>query len=182
MSIGARIGNLAVRTKIFASFVVILALLAGLGGTALQRSSAMHTTVEAITTNYMISLIYLGKMRTDFTGYRGSVARQLLWADDKTARQGAEAKLAPLKKTYQEYETKYTAIVDPGTETRLDAEVKAAESAYFDNAAHLQDQISHSGSQRRSRSTHPRSLPEFQETSRKGICPRFVMRSMAIAA
>jgi methyl-accepting chemotaxis protein len=139
MSISARIGNLAIRTRIFASFVVILALLGGLGGTALQLSSAMNTTVETITTNYMLSVIDLGEMRTDFASYRGNIARQLLWADDKAARQGAEAKLAPLKKTYQEYETKYAGTVDPGTETRLYAEIKAAESAYFDNAAHLQD-------------------------------------------
>jgi methyl-accepting chemotaxis protein len=141
MSIGARLGNLAIRTKIFASFVVILVLLAGLGGTALQSASTLNTAVETITTNYMVAVINLGAMRADFASYRGNVARQLLWADDKAARDGAGAKLAPLLKSYQENETLYAATVDPGAEARLYAEVKAAGGIYFEHAAHLRDVV-----------------------------------------
>ena len=41
MSVGLRIANLAIRTKILLSFSTVLILLAGLGLNALQRSSAM---------------------------------------------------------------------------------------------------------------------------------------------
>ena len=139
MSIVSRIGNLAIRTKIMVSFAIVLALLAGLGGTALKRSSATNATVANMTTNYVLAIVHLDGMRSDFLSYRDAIARQLLWADDPTANQGIQANLAVLRNSYQEHETKYAATVDPGTETADYAEVKAAESAYFGQVGHLQE-------------------------------------------
>ena len=141
LSISASVGNLAIRTKITISFAIILTFLAGLGGTALQRSAEENATVEIITGNYLVALIHLGEMRTEFANYRGTRARQLLWADDKVASQNAVANLAPLLKSYQEHEAKYAATIDPGAETKAYAEVKAAESAYFASGEHLQGLI-----------------------------------------
>jgi methyl-accepting chemotaxis protein len=139
LSISTSVGNLAIRTKILSSFVIILTLFAGLGGTALQRFSTMNATIETITGNYLVALTQLGEMRTDFATYRNVVARQLLIADDKTARQNAATRLTVLVKTYREHEVIYAATVDPGTETRLYAEVKAAETAFFDMTERFQE-------------------------------------------
>ena len=52
MSLGHRIANLAIRTKILLSFCVVLIVLGGLGLTALHRSSAMNEKIQGITDNY----------------------------------------------------------------------------------------------------------------------------------
>ena len=67
--------NLAIRTKILLSFAFILALLAGLGGTAMQRSAVTNAAVERITGNYLLAVINLDEMRTTFATYRATVAR-----------------------------------------------------------------------------------------------------------
>jgi methyl-accepting chemotaxis protein len=131
MSISTRVANLAIRTKILFSFMTVLALLVGLGFNALQRSSAMNSTVEDITRNYAVAIVDLDGMRVSVASYRGIVSREVLQADDKAARQIAATVLAGLTKTYQENDAKYALTVDPGTENHLYEEVKASWSAYL---------------------------------------------------
>ena len=54
MSVSARVSNLKIRSKILVSFTTVLALLIGLGLSALYRSSAMNATVQEITSNYIV--------------------------------------------------------------------------------------------------------------------------------
>jgi hypothetical protein len=86
LSVSARIANLSIRTKIVFSFMTVLALLAGLGLNALQRSSAMNSTVGDLTRNYALAVVYLDEMRVSVAEFRGALARQLLQFDDRRAR------------------------------------------------------------------------------------------------
>jgi len=129
--------NLAIRTKILLSFAFILALLAGLGGTAMQRSGATNAAVGEMTGNYLLAVIYLDEMRTSFVTYRSATARALLQADDAAARAGAEAKLAELEANYQKNDAAYAPTVDPGTEAKLYGDLKAAKTAYNERPKHL---------------------------------------------
>ena len=138
MSLASRIANLSIRTKIVASFVVVLVLVAGLGATALERFGAMNAAVEQMTGDGLASVVAFGQMRIDLSTYRGAVARQLLAADDKAARRGAEVTLASLQKSIREGLDRYAPMVDAGAEEKLYAAVKAAAAAYFDTAAQVQ--------------------------------------------
>jgi methyl-accepting chemotaxis protein len=139
LSVGARLANLTIRTKILTSFAVILALLAGLGGTALQRASATNDSVQDITTNYMLAVAYLGEMRTSIASYRGTIAREALQRGDKAAREQADASLATLAKVYLDNDAKYAPTVDTPAEAKLYAEIKSAYSAYMDLARQEHD-------------------------------------------
>jgi methyl-accepting chemotaxis protein len=138
-STAAYLANLATRTKILASFAVILALFAGLAGIALQRFSAMDATVEDITGKDILSLNYLDRMGTSFLRYRLVLARANLAGDDRTVREALPATLAPLEKMYLENEAKYAPTVDPGAETKLYAEIKEARGIYMAAALHQQE-------------------------------------------
>ncbi len=139
MSLSAHIANLAIRTKILLSFAIVLALLAGLGVTALQRFGELNATVETITGDALTSVEELDGMRASVAGYRLEIAREVVQGEDAAARQIHVAKIAALTKTFQEGIAKYAPLVDPGTEERLYAEVKAGWSAYTDAAEHLQE-------------------------------------------
>jgi methyl-accepting chemotaxis protein len=139
VSVGLRIANLAIRTKILLSFATVLILLAGLGLNALQRSSAMNDTTQSITDNYALAVVYLDEMRVSISDYRGNIARELLQDDAKTALQNTASVLTALVKTYDENDVKYARTVDPGTEANLYLEVKAAWSAYLAMSQHLHE-------------------------------------------
>jgi len=133
-----RIANMSIRNKIVLSFAVILLLLAGLGGTALQRSANMAAQVEDITGNSVTSLIYLDEMRSSAMRMRVATLRELLYGANKIARDGVAAQLPSLIKTYTENDANYARLVDPGEEARLYAEVKLAWDSYADGVKRLQ--------------------------------------------
>jgi methyl-accepting chemotaxis protein len=137
--LSARIANLSIRTKILLSFLTVLVVLIGLGLNALQRSSEMNTKVEDITRNYALAVVYLDEMRVSIADYRGTVARELLGADDKTMRQTTQTVLADLTKLYDQNDTKYAATVDPGTEADLYRETKLSWAAYLDISRHVHE-------------------------------------------
>jgi methyl-accepting chemotaxis protein len=139
LSLRTRLENLAIRTKILVSFVVILALLGGLGATALLRFSALNAAAADLVGDYVLSIVYLDGMRTAFLGYRGGVERELAEADDTSARQATQAQFAPLAKAYQDADTKYQPTVDSDAEAKLYAEITAARRVYMDESAHLHE-------------------------------------------
>ncbi len=139
MSFSTHVANFTIRTKILVSFAAILALFAGLGGTALQRSGEMKATFDTIMAKDITALGHLDEMRMSFAVYRGVRARELLAVNDMTARRKAEADLAALAKTYQDNETKYARTATTGAETKLYAEIQAAHGAYVEASLHLQD-------------------------------------------
>ncbi len=139
MSVGLRISNLAIRTKILLSFVTVLILLGGLGLNALQRSSVMDRAIQNITGDYALALVYLDDMRVSLSDYRGNIARELLQGDDKTALQNTASVLTGLVKIYDENDAKYAPTVDPGTEATLYVEVKASWSAYLAMSRHFHE-------------------------------------------
>ena len=139
MSVGLRISNLAIRTKILLSFVTVLILLGGLGLNALQRSSVMDSAIQNITGDYALAVVYLDDMRVSLSDYRGNIARELLQGDDKTALQNTASVLTGLVKIYDENDAKYAPTVDPGTEATLYVEVKASWSAYLAMSRHFHE-------------------------------------------
>ena len=139
MSVGLRISNLAIRTKILLSFVTVLILLGGLGLNALQRSSVMDRAIQNITGDYALAVVYLDDMRVSLSDYRGNIARELLQGDDKTALQNTASVLTGLVKIYDENDAKYAPTVDPGTEATLYVEVKASWSAYLAMSRHFHE-------------------------------------------
>jgi methyl-accepting chemotaxis protein len=140
-NLSARIANLSIRSKILLSFLTVLVVLIGLGLNALQRSSAMNLQVEDITRNYALAVVYLDQMRVSVADYRGAVARELLDADDKTARQNAQTVLADLTKLHDESDAKYAPTVDPGTEADLYRETKGSWAAYLDISQHVHERL-----------------------------------------
>jgi methyl-accepting chemotaxis protein len=135
----SRIENLAIRSKILASFGAVLIVLIGLGMNALQRSSAMNDTVGNITRNYGLAVVYLGEMRVSVASYRGVMARMLLLADDKAIRQSAPEALASIQKKYEDTDRLYAPTVDPGTEASLYEVDKSAWSTFLAESKHIQD-------------------------------------------
>ena len=139
MSLSTRVGNLAIRTKIIVSFMVILGLLVGLGGTALQRFSAMNATVEDLVTNSMSGMRYLGEMRGTFEAYRGDLMHALVVGDDKAALQNVQSELTELLQTYKDSEAKYAVTADPGTETVLYANITKYWNSFVDASSHIRE-------------------------------------------
>jgi methyl-accepting chemotaxis protein len=139
VSVSARVANLTIRTKILASFATVLTLLVGLGLSALSRSSTMNEAIQTITTNYGLSIIYLDEMRVDVATYRALIARELLQADDKAARQTATAALAAVVKTFDEAAGLYSPTVDPGAETGLWQEIKMSWRGYLQETGHVRE-------------------------------------------
>jgi methyl-accepting chemotaxis protein len=137
VSLRAHIENLAIRTKILASFAAILLLLGGLGTIAVVRFGAMSGSVDDITSNAMSGLVDLDAMRVSFGGFRRAVTAELLFADDKAARHAAQAKLAAFVKAYQEADAKYQPLVDPGAEAKLYAEITSTSASYMTTNDHL---------------------------------------------
>ncbi len=139
MSLRHRVENLSIRTKILCSFVAILALLAGLGATALRSSGAMNEAVNEMTGNSMASVVFLDTMRATFATARGVVTREILLASDPAQRQTAKERLASLLKEYRDAEDKYRPTLDPGEETRLYGDVTAATSGYLERLDHVRE-------------------------------------------
>ena len=137
MSISARIRDLAIRTKIVASFIIVLALLGALGWTALQRASSLNDTITSITTNSAVSIRYLADMRDAFVSLRGVLALAVLQADDKAAIDAAKADAAALKKKFQEAQANYLPLIDPGTETTLAGQIDSLSAEHLKQADHL---------------------------------------------
>ncbi len=139
MALAAQIGNLAIRTKILFSFTAVLVLLVGLGGTALQRSSKMNGTVEIITRNYALAVVYLDEMRVSVASCRSVNARAIVQASSKaTETEDIAIRIAELMKTYEANDALYSATVDEGAEAKLYVQVRQAWAALKGSSEHLQ--------------------------------------------
>jgi methyl-accepting chemotaxis protein len=139
VSIGAGLANLTIRTKILTSFAVVLALVAGLGGTSLQRASQTNDAAENIADNYMLSILYLGEMRAAVANFRGTLAREVLQGDDKVARQRADADLLAITKVYRDNDAKYAPTAVEPAEQKLYEDIKAGYEVYMDHARQAHD-------------------------------------------
>ncbi|MEA2739040.1 MAG: methyl-accepting chemotaxis protein, partial [Acetobacteraceae bacterium] len=139
MSVSVRFTNLAIRTKILFSFMMILLLLTGMGLNALQRSGGMNAKVEDLTRNYALAVVYLDEMRVSVASYRGALSTELLQINDKTARQSAPATFERLTKTFDANDALYARTVDPGTEAQRYVELKAAWSGLLTISQQVHD-------------------------------------------
>ena len=139
MSAASRIVNLPIRFKILGAFSAILAVLAGLGFSALQQASQMNGTVQDITTNHALAMVHLADMRASVLGSRLTLAGELIKPEDRASRELSVSEFAATVKHFQDAAAKYALTVDPGTEARLHEEVKASWAAYLAGAQHLQE-------------------------------------------
>ena len=141
MSVARSVTNLSIRTKITVSLAVILALVAALGGTAIQRFQSLNDIVRDMTENYMASLIYLDEMRGSASTYRALLARELLVVNDKDAVAKLEGKLDDMVKSYQDAQVKYEPTVVSREERDLYGDIQTAWTSYFARTKNLRQLI-----------------------------------------
>ena len=120
---------------------MILALLAGLGFTALQRLEAINDTVIDSAHNAIPSVVALGEMRANFATYQTALTRTLLDAKDKSEYEADTLALGTAERAYQGADTAYAPMVDPGTEAAIYATVKPAAAGYIEQGRHLQELV-----------------------------------------
>jgi methyl-accepting chemotaxis protein len=108
------LNNLSVRTKIAVVFGVLVAIVGALGGISLQRAATTNATVEDLNANYVTSLVYLERMRSNLSSMRVAALRELLVTDDKAAVAAAETRIGDNTRSYLEADNKYgpTAATD----------------------------------------------------------------------
>jgi diguanylate cyclase (GGDEF)-like protein/PAS domain S-box-containing protein len=138
MSIGTWVGNLAIRAKIMVAFVIVLALLLGLGGTALQLLGSMNAAVTELTGDALANFRYLVEARFAADQYRRALVLALLEGDAETARQDQQAELAALRERFNAAGPIHRPTSVPVQEAPLHAATVAAWRGYGDRAAHLQ--------------------------------------------
>jgi diguanylate cyclase (GGDEF)-like protein/PAS domain S-box-containing protein len=137
MPISTWIGNLAIRTKIMVAFVIVLALLIGLGATALQRLGAINATVADLTGNAVATLTFLAEGRTAVDQYRRALVLILMEGNDGTAHGSALAALAPLRDRFRASDPIHRPTLVSGPEAPLHAAAVAAWRAFGDRSTHL---------------------------------------------
>ncbi len=131
MSLKRRAMNLSIRNKLSVAFVVILALVGGLGFAALDRLSTLSSTVESLTNDSMAGLNELSGMRQGLLRYRLAVARFIAGGDvnpdfDKAADQALTS--------YREHDAKYAPTVGELEEQKLYSDIRSNMQAYLDAA------------------------------------------------
>jgi methyl-accepting chemotaxis protein len=132
MSLKSLAENLSIRNKLLAAFIVILALVAALGFTAVARLTTLSSTVQSLTEDSMVGLDELSAMREGLLRYRLAVARYITSGNiSPEFDKAAEKALA----TYREHEAKYSPTVVASEEQKIYAEVRGGMQAYLDAAA-----------------------------------------------
>ena len=111
MSAAARVANLPIRLKILGAFLAILCFVAGLGLTALERAGSMDSTVQEITRNYALAVVYLDDMRAGLGGARTVLARELLNERDKAWRDDSQAQFAELVASFEKGSALYAPTI-----------------------------------------------------------------------
>ncbi len=137
MSLASVVTNWSIRTKITASLAVILALVAALGGTAVQRFQTMNAIAEDMTTNYVDAMIYLANMRASALTYRALIARQIIVMDDAAAVSQMDDKLNALVAAYRDADAKYVPTISGPEEQVLYEGIRAAWGNYLERAKAL---------------------------------------------
>jgi methyl-accepting chemotaxis protein len=138
------INNLSIRTKIAMTFALVVALVVGMGITALTRASATNDQVVDLTVNYVPSLVYLDDMRTDAALLRSNLNRELATMASPRQTSAQEARLDSLFADYRSAEQKYALTVDSPQEAALYRDIQADGEAYFQRAAAVR-QLIHDG-------------------------------------
>ena len=121
----------SIRARIVIAFAALLLVIAFLGGTALDRISALNATVSDVTQNDMLAVMYLGDMRAAVQQYRGTLLRALVDpAGELDAGGGLETRLAEALRRHDGFAAKYVATIATGQEREIYAGYLAAQKAY----------------------------------------------------
>jgi diguanylate cyclase (GGDEF)-like protein/PAS domain S-box-containing protein len=138
MSISTWVGNFAIRAKIMVGFVIVLALLLGLGATALQLLGSMNAAVAELTGDGLATFRYLVEARFAADQYRRALAFTLLEGDADAARENEQPELAVLRERFQASGPIHRPAIVAVQQAPLNAATGAAWRIYGDLAAHLQ--------------------------------------------
>jgi diguanylate cyclase (GGDEF)-like protein/PAS domain S-box-containing protein len=138
MSISTWVGNLAIRAKIMVAFVIVLALLLGLGATALQLLGSMNAAVAELTGDGLATFRYLVEARFAADQYRRALALALLKDAADAASQNKQAQLTALRERFQASGPTHRPTIVPAQEAPLYAATVTAWRSYGDRAVHLQ--------------------------------------------
>jgi diguanylate cyclase (GGDEF)-like protein/PAS domain S-box-containing protein len=138
MSITTRVGNLPIRAKIMVAFVIVLALLLGLGATALQLLGSMNTAVTELAGDGLATYRYLVEARFAADQYRRALAVAMLEGDAGAARQSKQTELAALQARFQASDPIHRPTSVPVHQAPLHAATLAAWRNFGDRAAHVQ--------------------------------------------
>ncbi len=132
MSLKSLAENLSIRNKLLVAFIVILALVAALGFTAVARLATLSSTVQSLTEDSMVGLDELSAMREGLLRYRLAVARYITSGNISPEFDKAAAKALAI---YREHEAKYSPTVVAPEEQKIYAEVRGGMQAYLDATA-----------------------------------------------
>jgi diguanylate cyclase (GGDEF)-like protein/PAS domain S-box-containing protein len=119
------------------AFLMVLALLIGLGTTALERLGVMNAMVAGLTGDGVSTLTYLAEGRSAADRYHRALALALIAGDGGTAHGSAQAALAPLRERFQASDPLHRPTIVSGPEAPLHAALVAAWRGFADRSMHL---------------------------------------------
>ncbi|TPG45726.1 methyl-accepting chemotaxis protein [Roseomonas nepalensis] len=102
-----RPGAVSIRAKLIGSFALLLVMLLGLGGIALERTGALRENSADLAENWLPSVRYAALIRSVAADYRIGLLRHILNTDDAamaTIERGMEAtarRMAEVRRTYE---------------------------------------------------------------------------------
>ena len=115
-----RMQDLSIRGKLVAMFAALMLMFSVLGGTAINRFSAMEANATSLATNYTLALGYLGDMREAVMAYRAHFLRALVVRDSTPgATERLDAAAAAILARLQQAEEKYAPTVATAEERQI---------------------------------------------------------------
>lgn len=139
LSLSSRVNNLSVVVKITGSFVLVIAIVAGLGFSAVQKFALLNSQVKDTVDTYVMSIVYLSKMRGSLLNYRITTLRVLALIDDPKDFPATEEILAGLLREEQQNEEAYKATLSGLPERALYDTFSTARDSYMAALAHTRE-------------------------------------------
>lgn len=134
MSAISGLANLSIRNKIIGAFVSLLLVIAVLGSTAIEKFAVMNTSVDELTTNYLIAIGYLSDMRGAVLHYHLALTKGLSDKAIADSVQVLDKSLADWTTALATPEAKYAPTVVTPEEKAIYSGYQVAWKAYLETA------------------------------------------------
>jgi methyl-accepting chemotaxis protein len=129
-----RFDNLSVRSKLVATFVVLLALMISVGLVAIDRFASVNAMVVDINDNSLMALVYLDDMRSSAMEHRAVLTRDVIAGKDETQREQIAKRLDAITENFAKAEARYAATVSTPQEAAIYDEVKKQWADYLERS------------------------------------------------
>ena len=120
----------SIKTKIIASFALILSLTVAVSLFMIQRVSGLHATVEILSTSSVPSLAGAAELRSLVQQFRLKETRYIL-TPDPAERKQVEATMNDVSAAYSRGRKNYNSLLDAGEETELFARIDKIWAEYL---------------------------------------------------